>query len=508
MVAKQDKKVVAIYARKSSNEGLDTEFNTLDAQRLACEQFAASQVQEGWTVSPERYEDGGFSGGNTERPALTRLLEDVRAGKVQVIAVYKLDRLSRSLTDFVSLLQILDEHDVAFVSVTQHFNTATPMGRLMLHILICFAQFERENAIERIRDKVAATKRQGRWCGGVPPLGYDVPSGGRRLDINEAEAEQVREIYALYLEHRSIMKVLGVMQERGWHNKAWTTQKGKPWGGKPFSKSSLSRILTSILYTGRIAYQGEIIHGEHEHIIETEAWDEVQSILATQNRSGGHDHRKRRKSLLEGLLVCAHCDCGLVYTWTERKPNKEAKAARVYGYYSCHQAREQGSGACPMPNLPAEDTERLVIEEIAAICQDRTLAGSVVDQANAEYREARNEAKKAVTAAEQELGRCLAQQQKRNSQRARNALREAEANATVARENLVRIETQKIDTTTARRTLRNFDSIWAELSRDERRQLLRSLIHRVHIDGEKGTMRIDFASAGIAALASQGEDDE
>lgn len=274
-------KTVAIYCRKSTEEGLDREFNSLDAQRQCCEQFVASQKHEGWVAGADRYDDGGFTGSNTERPALQRLLADVRAGKVQLIAVYKLDRLSRSLIDFVGLLQVLEQHQVAFVSVTQHFNTATPMGRLMLNILICFAQFERENMIERVRDKVAATKRMGKWCGGVPVLGYDVAPGGRKLVVNEAEAERVRIIFAIYQEQRSLTATVQELDRRGWRNKAWTSSSGRACGGSPFSTSTVARLLGSILYTGRVRYRGEVFPGEHPAIIDRSTWDVVRALMAT-----------------------------------------------------------------------------------------------------------------------------------------------------------------------------------------------------------------------------------
>jgi DNA invertase Pin-like site-specific DNA recombinase len=485
-------KRVAIYCRKSSSEGLDSDFNSLDAQRLACEQFAASQAQEGWEVSAERYDDGGFSGGTTERPALARLLADVRAGTVQIIAVYKLDRLSRSLTDFVSLLQVLDEHDVAFVSVTQHFNTATPMGRLMLHILICFAQFERENAIERIRDKVAATKRQGRWCGGRPILGYDVAPGGRRLLVNPAEAEQVRTIFALYQERRSLSVVLNELHRRGWTNKAWTTQQGRASGGVAFAKSTLARLLANIVYTGRIRYKGEIIVGDHPPIIDTPTWEAVQRILAEQGRGGGHERRARHHPLLQGLLTCTHCDCGMTYTWTR-------SGGVVHAYYSCHRARELGAGTCPMPNLPAEAIEQMVVAEVAALSRHPAMVDLVVARSTAEHEAECSQAQAAVEAARAALAGFPAGNAA--STRQANGRRLAEEALATARARLARLQDLPAGAAEHAQALGRFDDLWAELNHAERRQLVRCIVRGVHVDGARGTLRIDFVNAELAALA-------
>ena len=258
----------AIYTRKSTEEGLQQEFNSLDAQRESAEAYVRSQAGEGWTCLPDRYDDGGFAGGNMERPALKRLLADVEAGKVDCTIVYKVDRLSRSLLDFARILEAFETHQVSFVSVTQQINSATSMGRLMLNVLLSFAQFEREIIAERTRDKIAATRRKGKWSGGRPLLGYDLDPRGQRLSVNAAEAERVRAVYALFLEHESLPQVVRELEARGWSNKRWRTRSGKESGGDPFTKVGLRRLLTNVLYTGKVRYKDEVHDGEQPALVD------------------------------------------------------------------------------------------------------------------------------------------------------------------------------------------------------------------------------------------------
>jgi len=244
----------AIYTRKSTEEGLEQEFNSLDAQREAGEAYIASQKSEGWVCLPDRYDDGGFTGGNMDRPALKRLLADIEAGRIDCVVVYKVDRLSRSLLDFARIMETFEKHGVSFVSVTQQFNTSTSMGRLMLNVLLSFAQFEREIISERTRDKIAAARRKGKWSGGKPLLGYDLirSPGGSRLVVNEQEAEQVREIFRLYLQHERLAPVLRELDRRGWRTKRWITHRGHPCGGQPFNRVTLYRLLTNVAYLGKV----------------------------------------------------------------------------------------------------------------------------------------------------------------------------------------------------------------------------------------------------------------
>jgi DNA invertase Pin-like site-specific DNA recombinase len=274
----------AIYTRKSTEEGLNQEFNSLDAQREAAEAYILSQRQAGWVTLPEPYDDGGFTGANLERPALQRLLADIEAGKVDAVTVYKVDRLSRSLLDFARLMGVFEKRGVHFISVTQPFNTTASLGRLTLNILLSFAQFERELVVERTRDKMAAARRKGKWVGGIPVLGYDVAAGGGRLVINEEEARQVRAIFALYLEHRALLPVLIEIQRRRWTTKRWITQAGRVHAGRALVQKDVVALLSNRIYAGKIHYQGQSYPGEHPAIIEERVFEPVQRLLQENRR--------------------------------------------------------------------------------------------------------------------------------------------------------------------------------------------------------------------------------
>src|SRR5215813_2989468 len=297
----------AIYTRKSTEEGLEQDFNSLDAQRECAEAYIRSQRQEGWTLLPQRYDDGGFTGANLERPALRQLTVDIEAGVVDCVVVYKVDRLSRSLLDFARLLEVFDRRGVTFVSVTQQLNSHSPMGRLTLHILLSFAQFEREIISERTRDKQSAARRKGKWTGGLPVLGYDPDPQIRRLMVNEAEAEQVRKIFATFVRRGSLVATLEDIGRRGWKLKQWTTRKGKLHVGRPFDRAALVRLLSNVLYLGEVNHKGKVYPGEHKAIVNRAIWSQANELL--QSRARGSERRKRNRhgAILQGLLQCGHC---------------------------------------------------------------------------------------------------------------------------------------------------------------------------------------------------------
>ncbi len=294
----------AIYTRKSSEDGLEQEFNSLDAQREACTAYIASQKHEGWVLQQDHYDDGGLSGGTLERPALRQLLDNIEAGLVDQIVVYKIDRLTRSLADFAKIVDILDAAEASFVSVTQSFNTATSMGRLTLNMLLSFAQFEREVTAERIRDKIAASKKKGLWMGGNVPLGYDPDD--RTLRINEREAETVRNLYDLYETHGIIRKVKDKADAAGLVTKRRVSPDGMPSGGQPFSRGHIHQVLTNPIYAGRIRHKGQVYEGQHDAIISPERWEAVQAMLqngATRKRKiKSRGKRTTQPSLLTGKL--------------------------------------------------------------------------------------------------------------------------------------------------------------------------------------------------------------
>ena len=267
----------AVYTRKSTEDGLEQEFNSLDAQREACEAYILSQRHEGWTLVPNRYDDGGFSGGSMQRPGLKLLLADIEAGLVDVIVVYKVDRLTRSLADFAKIVEQLDAKQASFVSVTQAFNTTTSMGRLTLNVLLSFAQFEREVTGERIRDKIAASKKKGIWMGGPVPLGYEVID--RKLVAVPEEAERVRRIMRRYLEVRSVPALIGVLHREGIVTKVQQRTSGPHRGGVPFGRGSLFHLLKNPIYRGKIVHKDQVYEGEHEAIVDEELWDAVQAQL-------------------------------------------------------------------------------------------------------------------------------------------------------------------------------------------------------------------------------------
>ena len=289
----------AIYTRVSTDQGLEQDFNSLDAQYDASQAYIRSQAHAGWTLMRAKYDDGGFSGGNTDRPALQRLLEDVRAGKVDVIVVYKVDRLTRSLADFAKLVELFDQHSVSFVSVTQQFNTTTSMGRLTLNVLLSFAQFEREVTSERIRDKIAASKRKGLWVGGMAPLGYDTKD--RKITVNEAEAERVRTIFRSYLKLGSLNLLMADLRKRGIVTKVRTLKTGKTVGGIPFTRGPLAHLLRNRFYIGEVVFKGEILPGEQPAIVDRDLFDAVQAKL-TEQANNHKVSRTKSEALLLGRI--------------------------------------------------------------------------------------------------------------------------------------------------------------------------------------------------------------
>ncbi len=362
----------AVYCRKSSDEGLDQEFNSLDAQRDAGLAFIQSQRHEGWIALPHRYEDGGVSGGTLERPALKRLIADIEGGLVDCVVVYKVDRLTRALTDFARLVDLFDRHGVTFVSVTQAFNTTTSMGRLTLNVLLSFAQYERELAGERIRDKFAASRKRGLWMGGVPPLGYDVID--RKLVVNRAEADLVRLVFRRFLEVGSATKLVEELAAAGHRTKSWTTQDGKARQGKPIDKGFLYKLLNNRVYLGEAVYKGGVHPGEHEAIVDRRTFERVHAILAENGRTRANRTRAATPAPLKGLLTCGCCGRAMTPSHTRRR-------GRLYRYYVCTWAIKQGHAACPVRTVAAGEAETLVLAQMRAIFRAPEIAAQVITAA-------------------------------------------------------------------------------------------------------------------------------
>src|ERR1700758_2769976 len=345
----------AIYTRKSSEEGLEQEFNSRQAQREACEAFINSQRHEGWTCLPKTYDDGGFSGATMDRPALQRLLADITAGRVDTIVVYKIDRLTRSLADFAKIVEILDARGASFVSVTQQFNTTTSMGRLTLNVLLSFAQFEREVIGERIRDKIAASKKKGMWMGGVPPLGYRVQD--RKLVIVDSEAEIVRSNFCRYAELGSVRLLKAELEAQGRKSKSWTSAAGRVIGGKPFARGALYLMLRNRTYRGELVHKGQSHPGEHPPIIDQPLWDAVQMRLAGNTAERNSGTRAHQPSLLAGMLFDV--------VGNRMTPSYAVKTGMRYRYYVSRplitQDQRESSTAL---RIPAGEIEHLVTSRV------------------------------------------------------------------------------------------------------------------------------------------------
>jgi len=346
----------AIYTRKSSEEGLDRSFNSLDAQREAGEAFVLSQRHEGWRTLPARYDDGGYSGGTMDRPGLRKLLEDVQSNKVNVVVVYKVDRLTRSLSDFAKIVEALDAKGVSFVSVTQQFNTTNSMGRLTLNILLSFAQFEREVTGERIRDKIAASKKKGMWMGGPVPLGYSLEA--RNLIPHPTEAALVRRIFALYLKLDCVRKLVAQLNGESVRTKTWVTKTGVRVGGVPFARGHLYYLLRNRLYIGEIRHRDQWYPGEHQGIVPRDLWDKVQAQLNRNLRTRRRRARDQASSLLTGLV-----EDGAGNRFT---PSFTSKRGRRYRYYVSQLAIKSPDGARNGPTrVPAHELEGRVTEKLA-----------------------------------------------------------------------------------------------------------------------------------------------
>ena len=337
----------AVYTRKSSEEGLDMAFNSLDAQRDACAAYIASQKSEGWVALPGRYDDGGFSGGTLERPALRRLLADIEAGRIDIVVVYKIDRLSRSLMDFAKLVEVFDRHNVTFVSVTQSFNTTTSMGRLTLNILLSFAQFEREVIGERIRDKFAASRARGMWMGGHPPLGYDVRD--RKLVVNDVEAAAVRSVFERFLAVGSAATLAQTLAAE-----RMTTKRGHP-----IDKGTVYKLLNNRVYVGEAVHKGTAYPGEHQPIVSRALWDKVHAILAESPRTRAGHTRAQTPALLKGLIYGP--------TGAAMSPTHTRRGDKLYRYYVSQSVLKRGADACPVGRVPAAEIEGAVVDQLRGL---------------------------------------------------------------------------------------------------------------------------------------------
>jgi len=348
----------AIYTRKSTVEGLDQDFNTLDAQREACENYVQSLKHEGWTFLSEHYDDGGYTGANIERPALKRLIEDIELNKIDCVVVYKIDRLSRSLSDFVKLIEYFDKHKVAYVSITQHFNTNSSMGRLTLNILLSFAQFERDIISERTKDKMLAARKRGQWTGGFPVLGYYIIE--KKLIINKEEAELVKQIFNLYLIEKSALRVAKVLNQQGFKTKEYTSRNNISYGNNLFCKADILNIISNVLYIGKTKCNSSVFNGEHEGIITEEVFNKAQEIKEI-NKIKRHNLKTiKNVALLKNLLWCKYCNKLMTPTYS-------SKTTKKYRYYLCINKNKFGYDFCKSRSVNANEIESEVIASLKKI---------------------------------------------------------------------------------------------------------------------------------------------
>jgi site-specific DNA recombinase len=468
----------AIYTRKSTEEGLEQEFNTLDAQRESAEAFIKSQGHEGWRCLPDRYDDGGFTGGNMDRPALLRLVADIEAGKIDCVVTYKVDRLSRSLLDFAKMMDLFDRKHVSFVSVTQQFNTTHSMGRLTLNILLSFAQFEREIISERTRDKIAAARKKGKWSGGMPVLGYDLDPERAKLIVNEREAEQVREIFRIYTESEGLIPTVDELNRRGWTLKRWRTQKGKERGGRPFDKTSLAVLLRNVVYVGKIRHHSQIFAGEQKAIVPLELWRRVQSTLKKRRPTSGGVLQVKTPSPLRGLLRCQACGCGMTPAHSSRG------GAKRYRYYVCTQAQKRGWKTCPTKSIPALRMEEAVAEQTRRLADSEELTSLV------------NEGRHVMASRLEYLQAKMASLEEDDG--ASPLLGDAERNekAEELRNEIARLQSMTVQEESIRRSLRERISLDAT----EQAILLRRVLASIECDGNAATLR--WNPLGLATLAS------
>jgi site-specific DNA recombinase len=492
----------AIYTRKSTEEGLNQEFNSLDAQREAAEAYIVSQKHDGWTLVPTQYSDGGYTGANIERPGVRQLLADIEAGKIDCVVVYKVDRLSRSLIDFARMMELFEKRGVCFVSVTQQFNTKSSLGRLTLNILLSFAQFEREIISERTRDKQVAARKKGKWTGGHILLGYDLNSHAGKLAVNSEEAERIREMFRLYLEGTPVLEIVQRFDKLGWRNKQWTTQDGKLYGGSPLRRCHIYKLLGNILYTGQVKVGKEIFPGEHEAIIDQQTFDLAQKRLEENAWTPGNAHRVKFEALLRGLIYCSCCGSGMYSTYSA---NKE----RRYRYYVCYRSQQKLEGYCTSRAVSAPSVEEAVVESIRRVGVHPDVLAETV-------RLARQQLAEIVTGLREELNTTNGRVKNLKSQIARIRNPEAarlaeireqliagETRAEELRKEILRREKQRIDEKELRRTMESFEDVWKAMNLDEQRNLLRQLVEKVGYDGRTGKVTVSFRSAGVKELVQK-----
>jgi site-specific DNA recombinase len=492
------KKRCAIYTRKSTTAGLEQEFNSLDAQREACLQYIRSQP--GWEVVPVAYDDGGFTGANVDRPAFQRLLTDIEAKQIDVVVVYKVDRLSRSLLDFAKVMDQFNRSGAAFVSVTQNFSTADAMGRLTLNMLMSFAEFEREMIGERTRDKIQAARRRGRWTGGRVPLGYDVVE--RKLVINDLEALVVREVFALYQQHRSLLSVMRELEKRKRRTKRVVGRDGVTKEGEAWGKDIILRILRNPIYAGLIPCGAELYPGEHTAIVERGVFERVQQLLDERTEAmdlgcEGQSPEQRGIYLLKGLL---YCGCGAAMTPASTRKGK-------YRYYRCVKKDKRGTAECSGKPLPAAEIEELVVARVRVVAADPGLVAELasylrgdVDEAMRSLQLERAKLPAQISSISDEISKLLAQSQSLPDTARRlaedrthvlgNELAALERRLTEVERRVAQLGEAEVESAWVAKMLMTFDRVWDAMTMDNRVRLLRAVFDRIVVHAKEGKVHM------------------
>ncbi len=488
------------YCRQSVADQL--EFHSVLAQADAIANYVACRASDGWTLLPTEFHDRGFSGGNTDRPGYQALLQAIEAGAIDVVVVHRLDRISRSLSDFVSFIALLDRHGVGFVAVTQCFDTTTSIGRLTMNLLGCFSEFERACISERTRAKFVAARQRGLWVTGRPPLGYDLVEG--ELVVNEQEAATANQIFALYLRCASLRATIDELDRLGIRTKLNTRKDGKHFGGSRFCKQVLAHMLANPVYVGQLRSGEEVLPGKHPAIVEQSVFDAVQTKLASNAVDGAHEARNKHHALLRGRVHCARCGAEMGHDFTRRH-------GRLYRFYVCQRARSKGADACPGSRCSAHDLEAFVVERIRGIGTDPRVLDAAIAAARAEADAQR-------PALISQVRRLEAEQ--RRLQKERDGLLSAAAEAprdagpalartreidgdlgslgtrlTDARAELTAVEACTIDGGGLREQLQAFDALWDQLDTHEQVRLIGLLIESVRVDAVDGTLEIEFRGA-------------
>jgi site-specific DNA recombinase len=487
----------AIYTRVSTDEQAALEYNSLQAQEDISKNYIAIRgadpaLARKW-VHAETYADAGFSGGTLDRPALKRLIADVEAGKIDVIVSYKIDRISRSISQFYEIWNLLEVHEVDFASATQEFNTATSQGKLMLNLLLSFAQYERELIGERTRDKIAAARKKGRWCGGKPILGYDIDRERKALVVNEPEAQIVRDIFATYLREMSLLRAVRAVTAKGYRTKAWTTAAGVQHEARTFDKVTLSFFLRNPAYLGKVKHHDKLYDGLHAAIVDTATFERVQQLLAGNCRHNASQAENVHGLVLKGLVRCAACGRAM-------SPNSaHGRHGRRYVYYTCQTATREGAGKCPVRSVSAPALEGMLVERLGQIVSDETIVAKMVEKASAEatqrlpmvrgerarldaeLRRQREEAQHLVDAIAS--GAVDARLVGDRLKEVQAAIEAGERRAAELEREAARLERSMVGPGQVRAALARFSDLWRTLEEGERGRLARLVVADVTYDG-------------------------